>query len=778
MKKLLPLLLLVLSQAYLFSQNVDRDKVVIEIGTGTWCVYCPGAAGTADLFVEEGKDVAVIENHNGDEFTNTYSNARNAYYSISSFPTARFDGILSEVGGQACPPPFNNVYNSYLPLYTQRIQASSPYTIDMEIENTSGNNYQANITIQKVGDVNTSNSVVHFVITESHLSATWFCMTECNFVNRKMVPNQNGTPLSLTNNTQQITLNFTLESNWDVGNVEFVCFIQSNTNKEIHQAVKRSILLAQFEADETLVCAPGTIHFTDLSAGDITSRSWSFPGGTPSSSNQLNPTVVYNNAGVYDVTLTVYSGSESNVMTKDDYIQVSSGVPSIPNQPQGETQLCKNPPNSDYTATGSANTLSWDWEINPSNAGLITNDGSATVTVNWFNAYLGEANLTVKAINGCGESEFSSPLAITISPRPEVFNLTGGGTFCEGETGVEVGLDGSETGVTYQLFKEDQPEGTSITGTGGPISFGLISEPGEYSSVGFNPTTQCDIDMANTVMVTMVSLPEAYEISGGGAWCEGLEGVTIGQQGSQTDCQYELFCNDATTGVIVTGTGETLYFGQFTTLGTYHVVATTTEALCTSQMTGTAVITQAPLPETPAAPQGPQTIDLYYSNESEYITEGSMYSDDYAWELIPSEAGDVEIIDAEHASVTWNMDYLGQAEISTRGINDCGGSDWSEPIVVTILNTVGFQAISEQLGIKVSPNPSDGIFTIQLKSDREEIASIRIISPLNSVAFEENRIAVNGSLTRTVDLSHASDGIYFLYVETGQSTYIRKLVIN
>jgi len=106
--------------------------------------------------------------------------------------------------------------------------------------------------------------------------------------------------------------------------------------------------------------------------------------------------------------------------------------------------------------------------------------------------------------------------------------------------------------------------------------------------------------------------------------------------------------------------------------------------------------------------------------------------------------------------VTWNMDYLGQAEISTRGINDCGGSDWSEPIVVTILNTVGFQAISEQLGIKVSPNPSDGIFTIQLKSDREEIASIRIISPLNSVAFEENRIAVNGSLTRTVDLSHAS----------------------
>lgn len=778
MKKLLPLLLLLLSQTFLFSQNVDREKVVIEIGTGTWCVYCPGAAGTADLFVEEEKDVAIIENHNGDEFTNTYSNARNAYYGISSYPTARFDGILSHVGGQACPPPFNNVYNSYLPLYTQRIETTSPYTIDLEIENTSGNNYQANITIQKVGTVNSDNSVVHFVVTESHLSATWFCMTECNFVNRKMVPSQSGTPLVLSNNTQNITLNFTLDASWDVGNVEFVCFIQSNTNKEIHQAVKKTILLAQFEASETLICAPGTVQFTDLSSGNITSRSWSFPGGTPSSSNQENPTVNYNTPGIFDVTLTVYSGSESDVMTKQDYITASSGTPSIPGQPTGDTQLCKNPPNTNYTATGSANTISWDWEISPSSAGLITNDGNATVTVNWFNSFLGEANLTVKAINGCGESGFSSPLTITISPRPAVFNLTGGGTFCEGEAGVEVGLDGSEVGVTYQLYKEDQPEGTSIPGSGGPISFGMISDPGEYSSVGFNETTQCDIEMSNTVTVTMILLPEPFAITGGGAWCQGMEGIAIGQESSQPDCQYELFCNDATTGVILTGTGQALDFGQFTILGTYWVSATHIDAPCTSLMTGTAEITQAPSPETPAIPQGPQTVDLYYSNESEYVTEGSEYSDEYAWELFPSEAGVIEAIDDTHINVTWNMDYLGQAEIKTRGVNVCGESEWSEPVIVTILNTVGFQAISDQMGIKVLPNPSDGVFTIQLKSEREEVISVRIISALNSVAFEENKIAVNGSLTRTIDLSHVTDGIYFLYVETGQSTYIRKLVIN
>jgi len=65
-----------------------------------------------------------------------------------------------------------------------------------------------------------------------------------------------------------------------------------------------------------------------------------------------------------------------------------------------------------------------------------------------------------------------------------------------------------------------------------------------------------------------------------------------------------------------------------------------------------------------------------------------------------------------------------------------------------------------------------------MKSDREEMISLRVISALNSVAYKENRITVNGSLTRTIDLSQAPDGIYFLYVETNTSTYMRKLVFN
>ncbi|TNF29897.1 MAG: T9SS type A sorting domain-containing protein, partial [Bacteroidetes bacterium] len=51
---------------------------------------------------------------------------------------------------------------------------------------------------------------------------------------------------------------------------------------------------------------------------------WSFPGGTPSSSNEQNPTVVYNSAGSYDVTLTVTTGQGSESHTVQDAVTVTS----------------------------------------------------------------------------------------------------------------------------------------------------------------------------------------------------------------------------------------------------------------------------------------------------------------------------------------------------------------------------------------------------------------------------------------------------------------------
>jgi PKD repeat protein len=82
-----------------------------------------------------------------------------------------------------------------------------------------------------------------------------------------------------------------------------------------------------FIADQTTICPGQTIHFTDMSVGSPTSWSWSFPGGTPSTSTLQNPVVTYPGSGVYSVTLTVTNSHGSNSFTQTSYINVSTSQP-------------------------------------------------------------------------------------------------------------------------------------------------------------------------------------------------------------------------------------------------------------------------------------------------------------------------------------------------------------------------------------------------------------------------------------------------------------------
>ncbi|MCY1721407.1 GEVED domain-containing protein [Prolixibacteraceae bacterium Z1-6] len=72
--------------------------------------------------------------------------------------------------------------------------------------------------------------------------------------------------------------------------------------------------VAAFSSDKTTVVVGGSIQFTDESANNPTTRLWSFSGGNPENSTEATPTVTYNTAGTYDVTLT-----DSNEIGSDSY---------------------------------------------------------------------------------------------------------------------------------------------------------------------------------------------------------------------------------------------------------------------------------------------------------------------------------------------------------------------------------------------------------------------------------------------------------------------------
>lgn len=111
------------------------------------------------------------------------------------------------------------------------------------------------------------------------------------------------------------------------------------------------------------------------------------------------------------------------------------------------------------------------------------------------------------AVQSCSVNMTGNAIII-IDPLPTVFNVTGGGAYCIGGTGVAVGLDGSQTGVNYQLQLGGVNSGATVPGTGSALNFGNKTVAGTYTVIATNVSaTACTINMNGNAVVTINPLP-------------------------------------------------------------------------------------------------------------------------------------------------------------------------------------------------------------------------------------------------------------------------------
>ena len=185
---------------------------------------------------------------------------------------------------------------------------------------------------------------------------------------------------------------------------------------------------------------------------------------------------------------------------------------------------------------------------------------------------------------------------VTVNPLPTAYNITGGGAYCAGDAGMTVGLDGSESGISYQLMQGINIMGAPVAGTGSAISFGLQAIAGAYTVIATNTLTLCVKTMAGSVMVIINPLPNQYVVTGGGNYPAGGPGVLVGLSGSQTGISYQLFINGVPSGPALNGTGNALSFGLQDFAGNYTVVGTNTVTSCFVTMSGSATVIINPLP--------------------------------------------------------------------------------------------------------------------------------------------------------------------------------------
>ncbi|MCK4761425.1 MAG: M6 family metalloprotease domain-containing protein, partial [Candidatus Aminicenantes bacterium] len=136
--------------------------------------------------------------------------------------------------------------------------------------------------------------------------------------------------------------------------------------------------VANFSANDTTVTEGDYVTFTDLSTNSPTSWSWTFTGGTPSSSTSQNPVIQYNTAGTYAVSLTATNAAGSDGETKTNYITVSAP----PADEIGEAVDYS----STFTKSGSANwykdTGTYYYGGDSAASGTITHNQSTTIETN------------------------------------------------------------------------------------------------------------------------------------------------------------------------------------------------------------------------------------------------------------------------------------------------------------------------------------------------------------------------------------------------------------
>jgi hypothetical protein len=188
----------------------------------------------------------------------------------------------------------------------------------------------------------------------------------------------------------------------------------------------------------------------------------------------------------------------------------------------------------------------------------------------------------------------SKSVTVTTAPAA-VYTVTGGGTYCAGATGVHIGLSSSDVTVMYQLYNGGVPVGAPVTGTGTSLDFGLFLAAGTYTIVA-DPGTSCATTMSGSVTVSIAPLPVVYSITGGGSYCTGGSGSTIGLSGSSPGIMYQLYNGISPVGSPIAGTGTAISFGAVASAGTYTVIATDPVTTCTNTMSGSATITVSPLP--------------------------------------------------------------------------------------------------------------------------------------------------------------------------------------
>lgn len=312
-------------------------------------------------------------------------------------------------------------------------------------------------------------------------------------------------------------------------------------------------------------CTNSAINFTDQSTNNPTSWSWSFPGGSPSSSTAQNPTVTYTAAGTYTATLQASNGS-ATAGASQTYTFNVTGTPTLS---APSATFCEGSFPFSLTASGAT---TYSWSTGATTSSIQVNPSATT-------------NYTVTGTtNGCSASQ--QVTAFDLSPQVSVSSVT----ICAGGTATL-----TASGATSYMWSNSATTSSIVVSPSTPTSYTVTG-----SAFGCTNTAVGMVDITSSPMITVTTA----------TICAGSTAtVTAGGVSSYT---WSTGSNNATINVSPTSTTVYTVSGQASGCGASAPVTTTVIVnpipnVTLGAITGTQCVNFAPITLSGMPPGGTYT---------------------------------------------------------------------------------------------------------------------------------------------------------------------------
>jgi PKD repeat protein len=501
-------------------------------------------------------------------------------------------------------------------------------------------------------------------------------------------------------------------------------------------------LVADFSGTPTTLDMGGSVDFTDLSEGDPTGWSWSFSGGSPSTSSSQNPQdIVYSAAGTYDVTLTITRGADSDTETKVAYITVNDPtVPPIADFSADVTTVFVGQ-TVQFTDLSQNTPTSYEWTFEGGTPASSSNQ-NPMVTYNTPGTF----DVTLFVENTAGDDELTMTDYITVLPATV-------GDLVITEIMYNPPESGTDSLEYIEIYNNSDDEvnllGYAFT-AGVEFAFPDMSlENGEYLLVAVNAAA-----MQSTFGVT------ALEWTSGGLSNTGElirltspAGITVDSVEYSTSAPWPTEANGNGPSITICNPETENSVGD-NWHASVNMIGTNGNG---DFIYGSPLMAPAPVADFEA-----NITELMGTGSVEFTELSICNATSFAWEF---EGGTPATSSDPNPTVTYNM--AGDFDVTLTVTNETGSHSITMEEYIHV--GVGF-AEQNMDGIAVMPNPSTGVFRLSNPSAQQ--LNIRVYSILGTQILEKQAIESD----ELIDLSEYENGVYLLQLQMGDDVKSMRII--